>query len=110
MGFHSGSDGEKFACNARYPGSIHVSGRSPGEGNDKPLQCSCLENPMDRGALQAAAHKVAQTDTTEATSHTHTHTHTDLIMKNIWQISIDGYSTKYKYISKLSMSSKAREI
>ena len=31
-------------------GSIPGLGRSPGEGNDNPLQCSCLENPMDRGA------------------------------------------------------------
>ena len=34
------------------------SGRSPGEGNDKPLQYSCLENPMDRGAWQATVHQV----------------------------------------------------
>ena len=31
-------------------------GRSPGEGNDNPLQHSCLENPMDRGVLQATVH------------------------------------------------------
>ena len=35
------------------PGSIPGSGRSPGEGNGNPLQYSCLENPMDRGAWQA---------------------------------------------------------
>ena len=51
-----------------------------------------------------------QTRLKQLNTHTHTHIHTDLIMKNIWQISIDGYSTKYKYISKLPMSSKAREI
>ena len=38
------------AWNAGDPGSIPGSGRSPGEGNDNPLQYSCLENPMDRGA------------------------------------------------------------
>ena len=38
------------ACNAGEPGSIPGSGRSPGEGNGNPLQYSCLENPMDRGA------------------------------------------------------------
>ena len=38
------------ACNAGDPVSISGSGRSPGEGNDNPLQYSCLENPMDRGA------------------------------------------------------------
>ena len=37
----------------------------PGEGNDTPLQYSCLENPMDGGAWQAAAHGVAELDTTE---------------------------------------------
>ena len=42
--------GEESACNPGDPGSILGSGRSPGEGNGNPLQYSCLENPMDRGA------------------------------------------------------------
>ena len=41
-------------------GSVSGSGRSPREGNDNPLQYSCLENPMDRGAWQAAVHRVAK--------------------------------------------------
>ena len=41
-------------------GSIPVSGKSPGEGNDNPLQYSCLENPMDRGSWQATVHGVAR--------------------------------------------------
>ena len=41
-------------------GSIPVSGRSPEAGNGNPLQYSCLENPMDGGAWQAAAHEVAK--------------------------------------------------
>ena len=41
------------ACNAGDLGSIPESGRSPGEGNGNPLQYCCLENPMDRGALQS---------------------------------------------------------
>ena len=45
-----GSISKQLACNMGYPGSIPGSGRSPGEGNDNPLQYSCLENPMDRGA------------------------------------------------------------
>ena len=42
------------AGDIRDSGSIPGWGRSPGEGNDHPLQYSCLENPMDRGAWQAA--------------------------------------------------------
>ena len=49
MVFHGGSDG-KESCNAGDLGCIPGSGRSPGEGNGNPLQYSCLENPMDRGA------------------------------------------------------------
>ena len=50
LGFPGGSDGKASACNLGDPGSIPGSGRSPGEGNGNPLQHSCLENPMDRGA------------------------------------------------------------
>ena len=45
-----GSDGKASACNAGDPGSIPGSGRSPGEGNDNPLQYSCLKNFMNCGA------------------------------------------------------------
>ena len=44
-------------------GLIPGSGRSPGEGNGYPLQYSCLENPMDRGAWQAVVHGVAKSQT-----------------------------------------------
>ena len=56
MGFPGGSDGKEFACNAEDPGSILGAGRflgagrSSGEGNGDPLQYSCLENSLDRGA------------------------------------------------------------
>ena len=60
MGFPSGLDGKESACNAGDLGSVHGLGRSPGEGNGYPLQYSCLENPMDRGAWQATAHGVAK--------------------------------------------------
>ena len=46
-----GSDGKASVYNAGDPGSMPGLGRSPGEGNGNPLQYSCLENPMDRGAL-----------------------------------------------------------
>ena len=42
---------------------IYGSGRSSGEGNDNPLQYSCLGNPMDRGAWWATVHGVAKLDT-----------------------------------------------
>ena len=45
-----GSDGKESACSAGDPGSIPGSGRSPAEGNGNPVQYSCLENSVDRGA------------------------------------------------------------
>ena len=60
MGFCHISVSEESACNAGDLGSIPGLGRSPGEGNGKPLQYSCLENRMDRGAWQATFHGVAR--------------------------------------------------
>ena len=52
-------------ANAGDAGSIPGSGRSSGEGNDNPLQCSCLGDPMDRGAWWPTAHGVTkESDTT----------------------------------------------
>ena len=48
--FPGASDGKASAYNVGDPGSIPGLGRSPGEGTGNPLQYSCLENPMDRGA------------------------------------------------------------
>ena len=45
-----GSNGKDYACNAGDPASSPGLGRSPGEGDGNPLQYSCLENPMNRGA------------------------------------------------------------
>ena len=56
-------------------GSIPGSGRPPGGGNSNPVQCSCLENSMCRGAWQATDHEVVKSWTWLST-HTHTHTHT----------------------------------
>ena len=60
MGFPGGSEGKASACNVGDPGWIPGSGRSPGEGNGNPLQYSCLENPMDRGAWWATVHGIAK--------------------------------------------------
>ena len=46
--FTDGSDGKQYVCNVGDLGSIPGSGRSPGKGNDDPLQHSCLENSMAR--------------------------------------------------------------
>ena len=50
MDFPGGSDSKASAYNVEDLGSIPGSGSSPGQGNGKPLQYSCLENPMDEGA------------------------------------------------------------
>ena len=58
LGFPGSLDGKASAYNAGAPGSIPGSGRSPGEGNGNPLQYSCLENPMDRGAQSMESERV----------------------------------------------------
>ena len=60
QGFPGGSDGKEFTCNARDLGLIPGSERSPGEGNGYPIQYSCLEKPIGRGAWWAAVHGVAK--------------------------------------------------
>ena len=55
--------GKESACNAGDPGSIPGWRRSPGVGNGNPLQYSCLENPVDRGAWQGTVHRVAKDQT-----------------------------------------------
>ena len=55
----TGSDGKESKCNAGNPGLIPGWGRS-GEGNGYPLQYSCLENSMERGAWQATVHGVTR--------------------------------------------------
>ena len=68
-GFPCGSEGKESVHNAGDPGSTPGLGRSPGEGNGYPLQCSCLEKPMDKGAWWAIypwVHK--ESDTAERLS------------------------------------------
>ena len=73
LGFPEGTAVKNLPANAggsRDTGSIPGSGRFPGVGNDDPLQYSCLENPMDRGAWQATLRKTANSRT-QPSVHTH---------------------------------------
>ena len=61
VGFPGGSGvKQNLSANAGDWGSLLGLGRSPGEGNDNPLQYSCLGNPMDRGVCQATVLGVAK--------------------------------------------------
>ena len=70
---------ENPPANTGNAGSIPGSRRSPGEGNGNPLQYSCLENPMDRGACRAIVLGIAEWDTTEPTN-----THTMMIYNSVF--------------------------
>ena len=59
-GFAGGSVVKNPPTNGRDVGSVPGLGRSTGEGNGNPLQCSCLGNSMDRGAWQATVHGVTK--------------------------------------------------
>ena len=63
MGLPGGSAVGNLPANSGDAGSIPGSGRSPGEGNGKLLQYSCLGNPMDRGAWQATVHGLTNSQT-----------------------------------------------
>ena len=63
IGCPEGSAVKNLPAKQEPTGSIPGSGRSPEEGNVYPLQYSCLENPMDRGAWQATVHGVGKSQT-----------------------------------------------
>ena len=65
MGFHGGTVVKSPSANAGDAVSIPDLGRSLGEGNGYPLQYSCLEKPMDRGAWQAIVHGVTESNITK---------------------------------------------
>ena len=74
MGFPGSSVVKNLPANAGATGdsgSIPGSGRSLGVRNGNPLQYSCLENPMDRGAWQATVHELTKSQT-QLSAHTHT--------------------------------------
>ena len=60
IGFSDSLVAKEFTCNAGDPDSIPGLGKSPGEGNGNPLQYSCLDNPMDRGAWRATVQGVTK--------------------------------------------------
>jgi len=62
-GFPGGSDSKESACSVGDPGLIPELGRSPGEENGYPLQYSCLEKCLDRGAWRAIVHGIAKSQT-----------------------------------------------
>ena len=82
QGFPGASEDKASACNAGDPGSIPGLGRSPGEGNGNPLQYSCLENPMDRGAWRATSPRgckeLDMTERLHSFTHSYTHTHAQI--------------------------------
>ena len=79
MGLPRWLSSKEPTCNAGDPGLIPDLGRSPGEGNSNPLQYSCLENPMDRGAWRSIAHGVTKSWTQLKGLSTHTYKLTDAI-------------------------------
>ena len=80
---------KNLPANAEDPGDeglIFGSGRIPGRESGKPLQYSCLENSMDRGAWQPAVREIAESDKTE-----HTYTH----KKCSFFCHMEAFSTKF---------------
>ena len=72
LGFPCGSVVKNLPANAGDAGSIPEWGRSPGEGNGNPLQCSFLGNPMDRGAWRATVHDCKESDATKQLNNSNT--------------------------------------
>ena len=65
LGLPQWISGKELICKAGAASSIPGSGRSPGGGHGIPLQYSCLEDPMDRGAWRGTVHRVAKTEATQ---------------------------------------------
>ena len=91
------------AGDIREASSIPGSGRSPGGGHGDPLQYSCLENPMDRGACQATSHRVANHQT--QMKQISTHTSTDLICDRLENHSVFLSDITVTYLKTVSLHS-----
>ena len=93
--------GKESTCNSGDAGSNPGSGRSPGEGNGNPLQYSCRENPMDRGARRAMVHRVSQSQTRLGDwAHTHAGMYND-----VWQ-----KPPQYCKVISLQLNNKKRNV
>ena len=90
--------GKESACDTGDTGLIPGSGRSPEGRNGNPLQYSCLENSMDRGAWWATIHGVTELDPTEHAL-THTHTHTRLLIPIIDYMKLILSCSSFYYIT-----------
>ena len=81
-----------IAGDVRDAGLVPRLGRSPGGGHGNPLQYSCLENPMDRGAPRATVHRVAKSWTQLKQLSAHSHTRILLFSCNLWPMGFAGGS------------------
>ena len=106
LGFPPSSVGKVSACNAGDLGSIHGSGRSPGERNGNPRQCSCLEHPMDGGAWRATVHGVARVSHDLETKSPLLHGEVTSPLLVFWQVSSyeSGEREKIVYSRYLSLN------
>ena len=86
LGLPDSSVVTNLPANAGDAGLIPGLGRSPGVGNSNPLQYSCLENPMDRGAWWATVHRVTKSQTWLKRLSTHAHFNRKAI--NDWIINL----------------------
>ena len=95
--------GKESACKAgatRDAGSVARLGGYPGGGHGNPLQYSCLENPMDRGAWQTTVHRVAKSWTRLKWLSTHTHVSTGgLVRTSVTHLSDFLFQTTPHYVS-----------
>ena len=94
--FPGGPSGKEPACQCRLDvrdaSLVFGLGRSPGEGNGNPLQYSCLENSMDRGALRATVYAVTQSQTKLKQLTTHTQPFSSTQFNGMSTFMVKGFS------------------